>query len=237
MPVNSLNLKALNTRFSRESPDEVLRWVKKKFNPRLAMITSFQVTGVVLLHLTKNIMGDITVYHIDTGYHFPETLEFKNRLIREWKLNVVTIKPKLTRRAFEKKYGKELYRTNPDLCCQINKVEPLQRLMRQSKIEAWISAIRRDQSPTRAEYTIFMRDQEGHLRIHPLINWDKEAVWEYVKKHNLPFHPLYDEGYSSIGCFPSSCTTRTTPDRQERDGRWVGKTKTECGIHLDLEEE
>jgi phosphoadenosine phosphosulfate reductase len=132
---------------------------------------------------------------------------------------------------------KNIAKEHIDTCCQINKVEPLNRLKKKLNASAWISALRRDQNSSRADLNMFMMDKAGYIRIHPLIHWDNKKLWQYIYSQNLPFHPLYDQGYASIGCYPPSCTTRSISGGGERSGRWANTEKIECGLHLDLVEE
>ncbi len=232
--ISNKNLAYLNKKFKNSNTEEILEWIFENQFPDFAMTSSFQVSGVVLIYLIKKMKIDFPVYFIDTGYHFPETLEFKNRLEKEWNLNVIIIRSKISKKEQEKEYGKFLYNRNPDLCCLINKVEPLRELKRKLGVNAWISAIRRDQSQSRSDYKVFMKDPTNHIRIHPLINWTINDIWNFVNKRKIPFHPLYEKGYTSIGCFPPACTAKNKENNSEREGRWTGKKKIECGLHLDL---
>jgi len=226
----------LNARFLETETREVLEWCFEELAPNLALTTSFQVSGIVLLDILRQINPDIAVYFIDTGYHFPETLEFKDMITERFQLSLRIIQPDISRSAAEAQYGRQLYKNNPDLCCRINKVLPIKTAKEQSGISNWVSSLRRDQSASRADHKVFMRDDAGHLRIHPLINWTWKYVWKYTREHNLPYHPLYDLGYTSIGCFPPQCTSKNYFENGERSGRWKGSDKRECGIHLGLNE-
>lgn len=227
----------LNMQFRHARAEEVLNWTVEKIYPDAAMTSSFQASGLVLIHMIRTIQVDFPIYFIDTGYHFPETLEFKDRLIHEWDLNVITIKPPPLRRNSWAGNGEPLYKKDPDLCCRLNKVDPLKKIKKKLNISAWLSAVRRDQNSNRAFFNMFMYDREGYMRIHPLIHWSREKVWQYIYSHKLPFHPLYDQGYTSIGCFPPVCTTRNLLEKGPRSGRWSDTKKTECGLHLDLVKE
>jgi len=232
-----MELQKLNEKFKTSAPEAILEWTIAAFPGQAAMITSFQASGIVLLHLLGRIVPGFPVYFIDTGYHFPETIEFRNRVTKEWHLNVNTIIPAMGRPKLEKEYGRFLYERDPDLCCLINKVVPLRNLQKESDVTAWISAIRKDQSRARKSIEPLMLDQENHCRVHPLVNWTREKIWMYIRKHGLPYHPLYDQGYTSIGCFPPACTSKNTLEDDERAGRWNGKAKLECGLHENLRSE
>jgi phosphoadenosine phosphosulfate reductase len=207
---------------------KILKWTKKTFGNNVAMTTAFGYGGVVLLHHVLKIIPDLKVYFIDTGFHFKETIDFCNRIIDEWNLNLEIIKPTVLKTELEKKIGDSPYKLNPDLCCHYCKVEPLLRVLHNHS--AWLSGLRRDQSRTRAEIEIIEMDGRGTIKIYPLAHWTKEQTWKYIKKNNLPYHPLHDKDYLSIGCKP--CTKPIKAGGDERDGRWPDMQKLECGIHL-----
>lgn len=212
-------------------PRELLSWACSTVD-RIAIATSFQSSGLVLLHMLRDIKPDIPVLFLDTGFHFPETMAFKDRIAELWKLKLVELRG--THGSAEKQaesYGPELYRRQPDLCCTINKVQPLQEAL--GEFDGWISGLRRDQSPLRAE-TPFIEAQmlptgDEVLKIHPLAHWTGEDVKSYVGEHGIETHPLLELGYRSIGCWP--CTRAISDAEAERAGRWDGFSKTECGIH------
>lgn len=218
-------------RLEHAGPEAILRWAADTID-RLAVATSFQSSGLVILHVMRSIRADVPVLFLDTGFHFDETLEFRDRLADTWKLNVVDLRgehgnPKIQAAI----HGPELYRREPDKCCFINKVEPLQRAL--EGFDGWISGIRRDQSPLRArtpvvEAQLLPSDREV-LKIHPLAGWTRDQVNSYIGAHSIPTHPLLEKGYPSIGCRP--CTRAVALDEDERAGRWDGYAKTECGIH------
>jgi len=199
---------------------------------RLAVATSFQSSGMVILHLLGKLRPETPVLFLDPGFHFPETLAFRDRVADMWNLTLVNLTG--SHGSSEKQseiHGPELYRRDPDKCCFINKVEPLQRAL--EDFDGWISGIRRDQSPLRAHTPIVeaqtLPSGNEVLKIHPLANWGRQDVQDYMIKHDIPSHPLLDQGYPSIGCWP--CTKRVSAGDDERAGRWNGFSKTECGIH------
>jgi phosphoadenosine phosphosulfate reductase len=175
----------------------------------------------------------LPVIFLDTGFHFPETLEFRDRLVREWGLNLRVYRAAGGRDEFLQRHGPDLYRRDPDLCCFVNKVEPMQRAM--AGLDAWISGIRRDQSPERASVKVVERTAQGVVRVHPMARWTGRDVWRYIHEHDLPDHPLTAAGYLSVGCAP--CTRPVTLGEGERAGRWRGFAKTECGLHTLLRQE
>ncbi|MFO7981587.1 MAG: phosphoadenylyl-sulfate reductase [Candidatus Aminicenantes bacterium] len=228
------DLTKLNMQFRYARCEDILGWVIENIYPDAAMTSSFQASGVVLIDMIKKIQPDFPIYFIDTGYHFPETLEFRDRLIHEWNLNVKTVRSAKKKNDPQNQNKGPLYKNNPDLCCRLNKVEPLKKLKKKLKISAWLSAVRKDQNSNRLSFDMFMRDKKGYIRIHPLIHWSRHKIWQYIYAKKLPFHPLYDRGYTSIGCFPPECTKRNILEDRPRSGRWPGIDKTECGLHLDL---
>ena len=192
--------------FEWAHPAEVMEWVASAVD-RLAVATSFQSSGLVILHLLRGIRPGLPVLFLDTGFHFPETLAFKDDLARMWDLEIVELRgPHGSPEGQARTYGPELFRRDPDACCEINKVQPLQRALEQ--FDGWIAGIRRDQSPLRA---------------------NTPDVESYISAHEIPTHPLLEEGYRSIGCWP--CTRPVSSGETERAGRWDGSDKRECGIH------
>lgn len=211
-------------------PYEVLQWACSTLD-RLAVASSFQGSGLVILHMMKAIQPDVPILFLNTGFHFPETLEFRDRMCERWKLNLVELRGQHeTRERQSQLYGDGLYRMNPDKCCRINKVEPLQRAL--EDYDGWISGVRRDQSPERAAarmvQTQLLPSGRAVAKIHPLAHWTQRDVDAYLSEHEIPTHPLLEQGYTSIGCAP--CTSPTS-GTHERDGRWADSSKSECGIH------
>ena len=190
---------------------------------------SFQAEDVVVLHLLRERMPDVPVLFLDTGYHFAETYEYRDRLTQEWSLNLVNVLPEKTIEQQESEFG-ILYREQPTKCCQLRKVEPLMRSL--EPFDIWFTGLRREQSPTRKN----LKKVEQHrlpsgktlLKVSPLADWTWAQVWEYTGKHGLTYLPQYDRGYASIGCEP--CTAIPDDPANPRSGRWSGK-KLECGIH------
>jgi phosphoadenosine phosphosulfate reductase len=212
-------------------PSEILKWAVETI-PRLAVATSFQSSGLVILHQLLTIQPDLPVLFLETGFHFPETLAFKDEIRDMWGINLVELRGEHgSAEAQAKLYGPELYKKDPDRCCAINKVEPLQKAL--ENYDGWISGLRRDQSPMRAGTAIveaqLLPSGNETLKIHPLATWTKTDVQEYVEEHGIPTHPLLERGFASIGCWP--CTRAIEGEESERSGRWDGFSKNECGIH------
>lgn len=182
--------------------------------------SSFGTTSAVLLHIISRVRPDYPIHFIDTGYHFTETLEYKSRLAELLSLNVVDIHPDPASHETTRK--KQLWNSDPDRCCHINKVEPLESI--RSKYKIWMSGLIGYQNDERSKLDIII-DKTGMLRCYPLIDWNKHLVDEYMELYGLPTHPLEEQGYASVGC------THCTVPAQGRKGRWGGLDKTECGLH------
>lgn len=220
----------LSDEFETKAPQEILTWAIDEFWPQIAMSSSFQTQSMPLLHMATRIRRDLLIFFLDTGYHFWETLIFRERIASEWKLNVLDQYRDLRWDLFVRQHTHTLPVEDPNLCCFLHKVQPMQRALKELK--AWVSGIRRDQTPKRANASILELQDDGLLKINPLLNWKKADVVDYIREHNLPPHPLLGKGYRSIGCAP--CTLAVGLRDDERAGRWVGRGKTECGLHTDM---
>lgn len=219
-----------NQQLEAMSPQQIIAWAVVTYGNDIAMSSSFQTQSVPLLHMISQTAPHLPVIFLDTGYHFPETIAFRDQLAEAFGLNIKVVRAAMSRIEFTQRYGNELYRHDPDLCCYINKVEPMQRAMQ--GLRAWISGIRRDQSPARANTQIVEQTPQGLQRVHPMAAWTQDEVARYIDRYNLPQHPLHNQGYRSIGCMP--CTRPVREDEEERAGRWEGQGKTECGLHTIL---
>jgi phosphoadenosine phosphosulfate reductase len=217
-----------NQRLAHADVPTILRWARETFGDDLSMTTAFGYSGIALLHHVLKIMPDIKLYFIDTGFHFPETLEFCDRLKDLWNLHLEIVRPRIGREELVAAVGSEPYKANPDLCCVYCKTEPLLRFIH--KHTAWLSGLRRDQSTARSEIEVVEVDGRGVVKVCPMAHWTREQTWAYIRANRLPYHPLHDKGYPSIGCAP--CTVPNVDGENERDGRWPFMQKLECGIHL-----
>jgi len=216
---------------------EVLRWSWEKYGVRAAIGTSFQGAGLVILdHAVKHGIP-LPVFTMDTGLLFPETLELKKRLEGFFGIEIETISPEQSVEQQAKVSGPNLWSHRPDTCCALRKVIPLQNQLR--KLDVWITGVRREQAKTREQTRILelyhfdvIRDQ-WILKLNPVCHWSKEAIWKHIRSNEIPYSPLTDQGYRSIGCQP--CTRPVSSDEaDERAGRWTGFDKAECGIHTFL---
>jgi len=214
----------LNTQFAQKHPEDILDWCWKTYGVLAVTSSSFQSQSVVLLHLISQATPKMPVLFLDTGFHFPETLAFRDQLANLWGLNLVNVEPEpyiTTQNLIE------LRRTDPDYCCLHAKVAPLQRALSGKKV--WVTGIRRDQTFQRKNIPIFSETLGGILKVMPLAAWSSDDIKAYILEHNLPQHPLKDAGYLSIGCAP--CTVPVVNEYDERSGRWISHAKTECGLH------
>lgn len=230
-PSDALDLGAINAELASATPEAILEWTWKRFRPDIILTCSFQHEGVALAHMLTGIAPQVPIVFVNTGFHFPETLAYRDTLVARFGLNLVELHPVMPRAEFAEKYGLDLYARNPDLCCQINKVEPLRRYL--PGVRAWINGRRRDQAATRSAIPVVEAYQGGLFKVNPVAAWTSRDTFYYLQRHDIPTHPLFEQGYASIGCAP--CTRPVLPGESERDGRWAGQNKTECGLHTFLE--
>lgn len=223
-------IERLSQEFETKTPQEIIKWAVDMFWPQIALSSSFQTQSVPLLHMASLIRRDILIFFIDTGYHFWETAMFREQLASHWQLNVLDLYRDPRWDVFVRERIRSLPGEDPNLCCYIHKVAPMQRAL--NDMQAWISGIRRDQTAVRASAKILELQDDGLLKINPLLNWTKEDVLKYSQENHLPAHPLFQRGYRSIGCAP--CTVAIGVDDDERAGRWSGRGKTECGLHTTM---
>ncbi len=191
---------------------------------------SFQSQSLPLLHMISLVDRDIPVYYTNTGFLFPETIGFADRLGIDLGINIIALRPEVTKIKQLDSAGRFLYASDPDHCCYLNKVAPLEPIL--IEYDIWINGIRADQSEVRAQMAEEESAAHNCMRYHPMLNWDSRMVYYYRKYHNLPEHPLEVQGYLSIGCEP--CTTRALGEGNERNSRWFGMNKTECGLNTAL---
>ncbi len=199
-------------------------------NKKLFTSSSFQSHSLVLLHILSRIDKSIPVFFINTGYHFPETIRFRDEVTELFGLNTIDLKPEVPKFMQRDGEGKLLFTSDPDHCCYLNKTQPMDGVLKE--FDVWINGVRADQSAVRAAMRTEQPAPYGKLRFHPMLDWTPRMVWEYQKEHQLPKHPLDQKGYVSIGCEP--CTRRVDPNMQEREARWYGLKKVECGLHTEL---
>ncbi|HEY7660153.1 MAG TPA: phosphoadenylyl-sulfate reductase [Actinomycetota bacterium] len=223
---------ALNRRFESAHPREILEWALADSGMTdVAIASAFQAEGTCVMHMAAQIRSDVPILFLETGFHFAETLELKRRLTQMLGLEVIDLTGPYTPQTQAAELGPRLYERDPDRCCEINKVRPMLDALRGR--DGWITAFRRDSSPTRANAPIVEQyDLEPGrfiVKINPVAAWSRREAWAYLKEHGLPHNPLYELGYASIGCAP--CTRQRFPGEPDRAGRWAGLSKWECGIH------
>ncbi len=222
------DLSEANLRLAEASPREILRWAVERYHPRLTMATAFGPEGCVILHMLAEIEPKVRVFNLETGYQFEETLRLRDRIAERYGIEVELVRPETSVAEYESMHGGPLYRSAPDRCCFDRKIVPLRRAV--AGADAWISSIRADQSTHRARADVIGWDSKFNLvKINPLLRWTHRDVWAFVVTHDVPYNPLHDQGYPSIGCWP--CTKAVAPGDDERAGRWAGQAKTECGLH------
>lgn len=210
-----------------ESPESIIRWAVDRF-PNITFACSFGAEDVVLVDILQKVSPKTDIFYLDTDLHFKETYETRDRLEERYGLKFVRVSPKLTLEEQAAQLGDELWKSDPTGCCNIRKVEPLTSIL--GHYEAWITGIRRDQAPTRANAKKIEYDVKfGLVKFNPIADWTSDDVWNYIREHNLIYNPLHDLYYPSIGC--EKCTRQVLPGEDPRAGRWSGFEKTECGLH------
>jgi phosphoadenosine phosphosulfate reductase len=220
---------AINRLLEGAAPQRILRWAVADFHPRLTMATAFGAEGCCLIHMLAEIEPGVRTFNLETGYQFPETLELRERIRERYGIDVELVRPELTVADYEAKNGGPLYRRRPDQCCHDRKVVPLRRAL--AGYRAWVSAIRGDQTADRALAEVVQWDARfGLVKVNPLLRWTRSDVWKFILAHDVPYNPLHDRGYPSIGCWP--CTRAVSEGEDERAGRWAGTGKQECGLNV-----
>jgi len=226
--INQEEIETLAAEFEHAPPEQTLRWAIDEFGSDVALATGFGPEGCVLIDMLTRTDRQARIFYLDTDLHFAETYALIKRLENRYGISFERRATQLSLSTQEQKYGARLWEREPDRCCQLRKVEPLVETL--ADLRAWITAIRRVQSPARATAQVVERDRKfGLIKINPLVRWSSVDVWKYLFKHDVPYNPLHDHGYPSIGCTP--CTTQVRPGEDPRAGRWRGATKTECGLH------
>ncbi len=183
-----------------------------------------------MLHILSRIDQNIPVYFLNTGYLFPETVSFRDEVAEEFGLKIVDLKPTTPKHLQRDASGKLMFTNDPDHCCYLNKTQPMEAVL--ASHDVWINGVRADQSAVRKAMKVEQPAPFDSIRFHPMLDWDKKAIFQYIKEHDLPRHPMDAKGYTSIGCEP--CTRKVDLDMQEREARWFGLNKVECGLHTDL---
>lgn len=230
-PEMAAELKRLSDAFESQQPQDVLKDAIKRYAPKIVVACSFGAEDVVLVDMVHHIDPSVPLFYLDTDFLFPETYATRDRIIQQYALKpaqVIQVQSLLTPDQQVAQHGPALWATEPDRCCQLRKVEPLTRVL--NGYDAWITGIRRDQSPTRANAGLIEWDSKFQLvKVNPLARWTWADVWTYIKVYEVPYNPLHDQNYPSIGC--THCTAPVAPGEDPRAGRWKTFAKTECGLH------
>jgi phosphoadenosine phosphosulfate reductase len=226
----AVDLEQLAKRAGRElesaPADEIVRWAAQTFGARFAVASAMQ--DAVLVHLVSQVAPGVDVLFLDTGYHFAETLGTRDAIAATYDVNLITLTPQQTVAEQDAAYGPTLHDRDPDRCCRLRKVAPLDRALQH--YDAWATGLRRVEAPTRASTPVVSYDaRRGKVRIAPIVAWSDQDVEDYIASHGILTNPLLTAGYRSIGCAP--CTRAVAAGEDPRAGRWAGSVKTECGIH------
>jgi phosphoadenosine phosphosulfate reductase len=217
---------AAAARLADATADEVVRWAADEFGRRLAVTSS--MADAVVVDLVSRALPGVDVLFLDTGYHFVETIGTRDAVAATYDVTVRTLRPRQTVAEQDATQGRDLFARDPDLCCALRKVEPLQRAL--GDYDAWVTGLRRDESPARAGTPVVAYDEKrGAVKVNPIAAWTQDDVDAYVAEHDVLTNPLLMDGFASVGCFP--CTRRVQAGEDARAGRWAGTAKTECGIH------
>lgn len=210
------------------SAEEVVRWGLTEFGPDIAIASSFGAEDVTIIDIAARVRPDIRVFTLDTDFLFAETYELIDKIERKYGIRVERVKSFFTPEQQAEKFAPKLWTIDPNQCCSLRKVEPLKAKL--AGLSAWVTGIRRDQAPTRANAKKIEWDKSyGLVKLNPVADWIWENVWEYVHDHDVPYNPLHEQNYPSIGCV--QCTRQVQPGEDARAGRWAGFAKKECGLH------
>jgi phosphoadenosine phosphosulfate reductase len=224
-------LERANRDLAKASPQDILKWAVRRYHPRLLMATAFGAEGCCVIHMLAKIEPGVMFINLDTGYQFAETLELAERIQQKYGVSIEFVRPEKSVEQYEKEHGGPLYGLRPDQCCHDRKIVPLKQALKRLDPAAWISAIRKDQTADRGQAGIVQWDAKFNLvKVNPLLNWTKGDVWKFILDNDVPYNPMHDQGYPSIGCWP--CTRAVGAGEDDRAGRWAGKVKKECGLHV-----
>ncbi len=231
------SLEQIRTRaeeFESRTPRDILQWAADNFSPRMAISSAFGPEGLVIIDIAmRKVEPRPAIFTIDTGFLFKETVELIRQVEQEYGITVERLHPELTPEQQAEKYGPELFRRQPDQCCYMRKVLPLQKKL--AELDAMVTGLRRSQGESRKGAKILQLqetpDSHRYVKINPLAAWSKEEVWWYIVSHQLHYNPLHDQSYPSVGCTPDCCTRPVNGGDDERAGRWAGTDKKECGLH------
>lgn len=210
-------------------PEQVLTWAFETFGEAVAISSAFGAEGMVLIDIASRVRPQFRLFTLDTEFLFPETYHLMDQVERRYGIAIEKVYPLNSPEKQERAYGPRLWEQSPDQCCNLRKVEPLRRQL--GTLRAWITSIRRDQTPHRAGAGKIEWDEKfGLVKINPLADWTSKQVWQHIREYDVPYNALHERNYPSIGC--THCTRPVSPEENPRAGRWSGSSKTECGLHL-----
>jgi phosphoadenosine phosphosulfate reductase len=211
------------------TPHRVLDWAFHTFADSVAISSAFGAEGMVLIDIASRVRKNFRLFTLDTEFLFPETYNLMDQVEQRYGVAIERVYPLLSPEEQERAHGSALWQRNPDQCCNMRKVEPLRRKL--GELSAWITSIRRDQTPARSAAGKIEWDEKfGLVKINPIADWTSKQVWQYIREHDIPYNTLHDLSYPSIGC--THCTRAVHPGEDPRAGRWSGSSKTECGLHI-----
>jgi phosphoadenosine phosphosulfate reductase len=229
--ISSTELDQLNQQFETADPGEILSWGYETFAKEMVLGTGFGSSGVFLIHQLQTYGIDIPIFYLDTNLLFDSTYELKDRIEARYNIDITRVTPELSLKEQADRFGDELWKRNPNQCCFYRKVLPLRNYLSDKK--AWVTGVRRSQSDTRNQVRIIDWDEENEvIKINPVAHWSGEKIWDEIHRLDLPYNPMHDEGYPSIGCIPCTQPVNASKESDDRNGRWNGTDKTECGIHF-----
>ena len=227
-----LELQKIGLSFESSPPQEVLRWGIELFPGRITLACSFGAEDVALVDMIARLDPAVPVFYLDTDYLFPETFDVRDRIVKRYGIRPVAVRTSISLEQQSAQHGPDLFARRPDLCCQIRKVDPLKGHLR--GYQAWVTGLRRDQAPSRANTALIEWDRLfGLVKLNPLARWTRDDLWAYIRANHVPYNTLHDRDYPSIGCLP--CTRPVRPGEDPRAGRWANFTKEECGLHAETE--
>lgn len=229
--ISSTELDQLNQQFETADPGKILSWGYETFAKEMVLGTGFGSSGVFLIHQLQTYGIDIPIFYLDTNLLFDSTYELKDRIEARYNIDITRVIPELSLKEQADRFGDELWKRNPNQCCFYRKVLPLRNYLSDKK--AWVTGVRRSQSDTRNQVRIIDWDEENEvIKINPVAHWSGEKIWDEIHRLDLPYNPMHDEGYPSIGCIPCTQPVNASKESDDRNGRWNGTDKTECGIHF-----
>ena len=222
------SLDAASQNLESAAPVEILQWAVENYAPNFAMATAFGPEGMTMIHMLSTFAPETPIFNLETGYQFQETLELREKVKQRYGIEVQLVRPELDVVEYEQLHGGPVYKSDHNNCCYDRKLSLLKKVA--NRLHCWSSAIRRDQSPDRAKAPIVGWDKKfGLIKVSPLANCSKKDIWNMILEYDIPYNPLHDQGYPSVGCWP--CTRPIGIGEDERAGRWSGTAKTECGLH------